>query len=247
MTGSFARTSNAGRNYDRGATVASEVSALTLSFEVTGVVEGQLIPGEFAFCVPAAQGHVAMAPNRNPRVAWRDAPAGTKSFALLCIDADAPTDPTDVNKEGATVPAGMPRGDFSHWVLVDIPGSATSVGEGADSDGVTPRGKPVGPTAHGGRGRNDYTSWFAGDADMEGTYGGYDGPCPPWNDEVVHHYRFTVYALDVATLGLGGAFAAADTIAAMAGHVLESAFVTGVYTLNPALGARPEPGARRAP
>lgn len=212
---------------------------MALVLEVTGITEGRPIPGEFAFCVPAAEGHVAMAPNRNPRVSWRGAPEGTRSFALLCIDADAPTDPTNVNKEGVTVPASLARGDFSHWVLVDIPGTATAVAEGADADGVTPKGKPVGPTSHGVRGRNDYTAWFAGDADMEGTYGGYDGPCPPWNDELVHRYTFTIHALDVPTLGLSGAFGAADVLAAIDGHVLASASVTGTYTLNPALGARP--------
>lgn len=212
---------------------------MALVLEVTGIADGQPVPGEFAFCVPAAEGHVAMAPNRNPRVAWHGAPEGTRSFALLCIDADAPTDPTNVNKEGVTVPASLPRGEFSHWVLVDIPGTATAVAEGADSDGVTPKGKPVGPTSHGVRGRNDYTAWFAGDPDMEGTYGGYDGPCPPWNDELVHHYTFTIHALDIASLGLRGPFGADDVRAAMEGHVLASASVTGTYTLNPALGARP--------
>jgi len=31
---------------------------------------------------------------------------------------------------------------------------------------------------------------------MKGTYFGYDGPAPPWNDSVVHHYAFTLYAVD---------------------------------------------------
>ena len=50
--------------------------------------------------------------------------------------------------------------------------------------GVTPRGKS-GPDSAGGTrsGLNGYTEWFAGDADMGGQYFGYDGPCPPWNDE----------------------------------------------------------------
>ena len=207
------------------------------SIEVTGIVDGRAIPGEFAFCVPAAVGHVAMAPNRNPRVSWRDAPEGTRSFAILCIDLDAPTDATDVNREGVTVPASLPRAEFTHWVLVDIPGSATSLGEGSDSDGVTPKGKPVGPTAHGVRGVNDYTSWFAGDPDMAGVYGGYDGPCPPWNDDLVHRYRFTVHALDARSIGVSGLFTAADARAAMDGHILAEASVTGTFTLNPALRA----------
>ena len=212
---------------------------MALTLDVTGVADGEPIPATFAFGVPALDGHIAMGPNRNPRVVWKDAPTGTQSFVLLCIDTDAPTDATDVNVEGRAVASSLPRAAFSHWVLVDITGSATAVAEGADSDGVTAGGKPVGPTAHGVRGRNDYTAWFAGDADMAGTYGGYDGPCPPWNDELVHHYRFTVYALDAPTLGLSGAFSADDALTAMRGHVLASASVTGTYTLNPALGARP--------
>lgn len=211
------------------------------AIEIDGITEGRPIPGRFAFCVPATEGHVAMAPNRNPAVRWSGAPSGTASFAVLCIDADAPTVPDDVNKEGATVPASLPRADFSHWVVVDVPASVTGIDEGADSDGVTPRGKPVGATSYGGVvGRNDYTGWFAGDADMAGTYGGYDGPCPPWNDERIHRYRFTVYALDVATLGLSGDFGAADVLAAVEGHVLAEASVTGTYTLNPTMGATPQ-------
>ena len=125
---------------------------MSLSIEVSGVRHGAPMPDELAFCVPAAEGHVAMGPNRNPHVAWHGAPDNTRSFALLCVDADAPTDPTNVNQDGVTVPASLPRGEFTHWILVDIPGSATAIAEGADSDGVTARGKRVGPTAHGVRG-----------------------------------------------------------------------------------------------
>ena len=41
--------------------------------------DGQPIPGEFAFCVPAAEGHVALSSNRNPQLAWSGAPAGGES------------------------------------------------------------------------------------------------------------------------------------------------------------------------
>ena len=52
-----------------------------------------------------------------------------------------------------------------------------------------PRGKPGPDAPHGARhGINDYTGWFASDADMAGDYYGYDGPCPPWNDEIPHRY-----------------------------------------------------------
>jgi phosphatidylethanolamine-binding protein (PEBP) family uncharacterized protein len=41
---------------------------------------------------------------------------------------------------------------------------------------------------------------------MAGEYYGYDGPCPPWNDERVHTYVFTLYALDIPRLPLEGRF-----------------------------------------
>ena len=139
--------------------------------------------------------------------------------------------------EGRTVPASLPRADFAHWLLADLPSDTTAVAEGASSSGVTPGGKPVDGGELGGVvGANDYTSWFEGDADMGGTYGGYDGPCPPSNDEIVHHYVFTVHALDVASLGLAPGFRLADFTAAIAGHELATASVTGTYTLNPDAG-----------
>jgi phosphatidylethanolamine-binding protein (PEBP) family uncharacterized protein len=78
-----------------------------------------------------------------------------------------------------------------------------------------------------------YTGWFAGDANMAGNYFGYDGPCPPWNDVLPHHYVFTLYALDVARLATAGIFTGADARKAMSGHILAEAAVTGRYTLNP--------------
>lgn len=199
------------------------------------LTEGAPIDGEFAFCVPDAASHVAMAPNRNPHLAWSEVPEGTKSFAVLCIDDKVPSKPDDVNQEGREVPADLPRVDFSHWVLVDLPADTRSIAAGAHCDGITARGKDASDAPLGRHGINDYTGWFAGDADMEGQYFGYDGPCPPWNDSLVHEYAFTVYALDVETLPVDGAFTAADVAAAMVGHVLSSASITCTYTLNPRL------------
>ena len=70
---------------------------------------------------------------------------------------------------------------------------------------------------------------------MGGDYGGYDGPCPPWNDEVVHRYRFTVYALDVSSLGLSEKFGGPEVLQAIEGHVLAKGSWVGTYTLNPKL------------
>lgn len=211
---------------------------MTASLDVTieAWEDGAAIPGRFAFCVPAAEGHVTMGQNLSPPVAWSGAPAGTQSFAVICHDPDVPSVPDDVNQKGRTISAELPRVDFYHWVLVDIPASATGLAEGADSDGVTAGGKAPGPSDQGLRGVNNFTDWFAGDEAMRGDYGGYDGPCPPWNDEILHHYHFTVYALDVASLGLGDKFGAPEALAAMAGHVLAQGARVGSYTLNPALG-----------
>lgn len=199
---------------------------------VEGVSEGKPIPGPFAFAVPDPNDHMTFSDNRNPKVVWDGAPEGTRSFALLVVDPDAPTDASDVNQEGKTVPEELPRADFYHWVLVDIPAEVNQIDEGEDSDAVTPRGKSTGRVAKGLRGANDYTDFLAGDPDMKGVYGGYDGPCPPWNDERLHHYIFTVYALDVPSLGLDGDFRGPDAVKAMEGHILDRASVTGTYTLN---------------
>ncbi|MNC92119.1 putative kinase inhibitor protein [compost metagenome] len=72
---------------------------------------------------------------------------------------------------------------------------------------------------------------------MAGDYFGYDGPCPPWNDSIVHHYVFTLYALDVETCPVEGAFRGPELRKAIEGHVLGSAALTGVYSLNPAVKA----------
>ena len=73
---------------------------------------------------------------------------------------------------------------------------------------------------------------------MKGDYGGYDGPCPPWNDEIVHHYHFSVYALAVPSLGLSGRFSGPDALRALNPHVLAKGTWTGTYSLNPSVNAR---------
>lgn len=202
----------------------------------TSFSDGQRIPSDFAFCTPDPAHHVCLGSNRNPQLAWHDAPAGSKSFVVICHDPDVPSRGDDVNQEGRSVPADLPRVDFFHWVLIDLPATCKGISEGEFSHTVTPRGKPGPQAAHGSRqGVNNYTDWFAGDNDMRGDYHGYDGPCPPWNDEIVHHYIFTVYALDIEKLPLDGKFGGPDVLAAMQGHILDRASLTGTYTLNPAL------------
>jgi len=195
--------------------------------------DGAVIPGEFAFCLPDPDSHVILAPNRNPHLAWTAVPVGTRSLALICHDPDVPTKPDDVNQEGREVPDDLPRTDFFHWVVTDLPADLGEIVAGSFADGVVARGQDAAAGPHGShQGLNDYTGWFAGDADMEGQYYGYDGPCPPWNDSLVHHYVFTAYALDVETVGVDGGFSGAALRKAIAPRVLDQASLTGTYTLN---------------
>ena len=187
----------------------------------------QPIPAEFALGAPGGFGG-----NRNPHLAWDDAPAGTRSFALLCIDTDAPTDGALVANAAVPIPVAHPRGDFVHWAVADIPADTREIAAGSCSNGVSKGGKPQGRDAGGVRGRNDYTGWFAGDAEMGGDYFGYDGPYPPPHDLRTHRYFFRLFALDVERLDLPAAFAAADLFRAMHGHMLAEASTYGTYSLN---------------
>ena len=92
---------------------------------------------------------------------------------------------------------------FVHWLVYDIP--AASAGSLAENVG-TGAGAP--PQGANGRGKAGYT-----------------GPCPPSG---THHYVFTLYALDRA-LGLTGTPSYADIEAAIKGHVLAMAVLTGTY------------------
>ena len=206
----------------------------------TSFVDGGPIDSEFAFGKIDAKSHVTLSSNRNPQLAWSDAPADTRSFALICHDVDVPSKPDDVNQEGRTVPADLPRVDFHHWILLDIPASIHAIGAGDFSKDVTPRGKAGPMVAHSPipgvvHGLNGYTDWFAGDHDMAGDYYGYDGPCPPWNDSIVHRYVFTVFALSVDRLEVHGRLTGDAVKAALDGKVLAEASMTGRYSLNPKL------------
>lgn len=208
--------------------------------------EGGILPVDCAFAGPDPDQHFRLSANRNPHLAWEDVPAAAHSLVLLCRDVDAPASGDLVNQEGCTVPVAMPRAEFFHWTLVDIPVALHALEEGHFSHTVTPHGKP-GPlvpftvkngTEHQLRqGVNDYTGWFAGDPGMAGEYYGYDGPFPPWNDERPHAYLFTLYALDTPTLALEGRFTGPETLQALQGHILDEALIFCMYSLNPDVAA----------
>lgn len=192
------------------------------------------IPARCAFGTYDPESHVRLSDNKSPHLAWSGAPAETQSYVVICTDFDVPSKADDVNQEGKTVPYDLPRVAFHHWALVDVPASKTELAEGELCDGITPRGKS-GPESAGGTrsGLNGYTEWFAGDAEMSGDYYGYDGPCPPWNDERVHRYHFVVYALSVPRAPVEGTFRVEQVLEAIAPHVVAKAGLAGTYHIYP--------------
>jgi Raf kinase inhibitor-like YbhB/YbcL family protein len=202
----------------------------------TSFSDAATLPGQLCFAVIDPAHHIALSSNRNPQLSWSEIPPGTHSFALICHDPDVPSRGEDVNQEGREVPAALPRVDFFHWLLWDIPAALREIAAGSHSHAVVAHGKP-GPSAPGGmrHGLNDYTGWFAKDPDMQGSYYGYDGPCPPWNDSLLHHYVFTLYALDVPQLKVNGELIGANVRRALSAHVLAEARLSGTYSLNPRL------------
>jgi len=127
---------------------------------------GEPIPEKFTFNGLGCHGA-----NISPELNWTNPPEGTKSFALMVHDPDAKTG-------GAGI---------WHWVIVNIPASATSIEQGAGtSDGAK---LPSGSRQI----NNDYLG-LTGSA-------GWGGPCPP-KDEKPHHYNFTLYAIKADKLNL---------------------------------------------
>jgi Raf kinase inhibitor-like YbhB/YbcL family protein len=100
--------------------------------------------------------------NISPQLSWQGAPQGTKSFVLTMFDPDAPT-----------------GSGFWHWVVVNIPATATSLPTGASRTSKMPPGSL--------ETRND-----AGAA-------GYAGPCPPAGTPA-HRYVFTLFAMTLGKL-----------------------------------------------
>jgi Raf kinase inhibitor-like YbhB/YbcL family protein len=142
----------------------------------------------FADGATIPRAHTCDGADASPPLAWRAVPAGTKAFVLVVDDPDAPA------------------GTWVHWVLYDLPATATAL----------PAGVPLGESATvGGRqGKNDFRRV------------GYGGPCPPPGPP--HHYHFTLYALDAPT-GLAAGATKADVLKAIAGHTLGTTKLVGTY------------------
>jgi len=103
--------------------------------------------------------------NMSPALSWKDAPKGTKSFAITIYDPDAPT-----------------GSGWWHWIVYNIPSTATNISNNASAKGLLPKGSLESMTSYG--------------------VGGFGGACPPKGDRA-HRYIITVFALNVDKLDLG--------------------------------------------
>jgi len=135
--------------------------------------------------------HTCEGADVSPALAWSGAPAGTKSFALIVDDPDAPN------------PAA-PKMTWVHWVLYDVPATASGLPEGIASSAL-PQGTLEGV--------NDWKRT------------GWGGPCPPIGR---HRYFFKLYALDAVLPDLGRP-TKPKLEGAMKGHVLAETQLVGTY------------------
>lgn len=198
-----------------------------LEVRLGDIANGKPIAPRFAYCAPDGKGGTFDGQNISPAINWTDGPPGTQSYALIVVDKDVPASFDNANQAGKEIPVKAPRQNFYHWVLVDIPPSIKGLLEGKNSNGITPGGKPTGRTTYGTNGRNDYAKIY------KGSFGGYDGPCPPWNDLRLHHYHFIVYALDIPSLDLPSPITGRKAEVAMEGHILAKGEAVGTYSTHP--------------
>jgi Raf kinase inhibitor-like YbhB/YbcL family protein len=209
--------------------------APNIKVQVDALKSGHQISTKYGFCMADGKGNATAAPDRSPRIAWSKGPVGTKSYAVMLYDTDSPAEHREwMNQQGQTLTAAVKRKVFIHMVVVDVPSNVLQLVEGAESDARVVHGKQA-PAKIGVHGANSFTQATAANDALKGTYYGYDGPCPPWNDTNAHHYHFAVYALSVTSLGLHGDFGGEAALAAMQGKVLAQGELIGLYSTTPAV------------
>jgi Raf kinase inhibitor-like YbhB/YbcL family protein len=127
----------------------------------------------------------------SPELDWSNAPANTKSFALVLEDPDA------VSVAGHV---------WDHWVIFNIPPTTLSLPEALTHKAELPDGTIQGLNSSNGP--------------------GYEGPCPP--SGTVHHYVFTLYALDTLVAAKTSTLKD-DLLKAIDGHILAQTQLIGTY------------------
>jgi len=78
------------------------------------------------------QGFGCSGENISPELSWKDAPSGTKSFAITMYDKDAPT-----------------GSGWWHWSLFNIPASANNIAANASRSELLPKGTVEGTNDYG--------------------------------------------------------------------------------------------------
>ena len=179
----------AGGGQGRGAGRGPQTPPLIMT--TTAWEDGGVIPDKYT-------GAAATQPAPSPALSWTQVPPGTLSFALIMHDPEP------------AIPAKSSKGDVTHWLIWNIPGTSTGLPEGAAN----------GDLADGSKQQS-----------LRGQ--GYMGPGAPPGP--YHHYTFTLYALDTK-LDVTPAQNAFDTrtaiINAMDGHVLGKAVLVARYRRN---------------
>ena len=157
------------------------VLSLTASF-----ADGGMIPAR----------HAQTGRDVSPALSWRGAPDSVRSYVLVVHDADA------------ALADGID--DTLHWLVWNIPGTATSLPEG------------IGSGAQQANGMRQIS--------VSGPY--YRGPAAPPTGPA-HHYLFELYALDtmlsVPATGLSSAATREAVVRAMTGHVRAKGVLVGLY------------------
>jgi Raf kinase inhibitor-like YbhB/YbcL family protein len=133
--------------------------------------------------------------NQSPALQWSSAPAGTRSFAVTMFDPYKP-----------------PASGWWHWIVYDLPATATGLPRQAGSDGGG--GLPAGARQ------------VLPDGDAPQPH--YYGPCPDVGDPP-HHYVITVYALSVDHLDVPSTATAADVDYVIASKAINKASITRSY------------------
>jgi len=137
----------------------------------------------------------------SPPLAWSNVPKGTKSFALIGDDPDAPTRAKP-----------RPEGPWVHWVIYNLPASVTELPE------AVPREAEPAQVAGARQGKNDFPSDNIG----------YRGPMPPQGSGP-HRYFFKIYALDQPLDMAAKDANKKSLLAAMKGHIVGEGQLMGTF------------------
>jgi|SRR5579862_5023835 len=179
----------AGQGQRAGAPAAPAAPPMTMT--VAGFADGGQFPVKYSQAAPG----VATGEGLSPAITWSNVPAGTRSFVLNMHDMDVARNKTS--------------DDQAHWVVWNIPATATGLPEGV------PKGSKLAD----------------GSFQVSATGAMYRGPGAPANGPA-HHYVFEVFALDT-TIDVQPAADAFETrtavLKAIQGHILGKAVYGGLF------------------